>query len=75
MQRLVRASLAYAAYSTAVIIGLGVGSVAGVITQLLFGRNDWVDTGVALVVFAAAFMPLIRIARLVVRGLAASHPE
>ena len=73
MQRFVGAYIAYAAYSMAVIIGLGLGSVGGVIAQLLFGRNDWVDTGVALVVFAVVIVPLIRVARLVVRGLSETH--
>jgi hypothetical protein len=69
MQRRLRASVAYAAYTMAVVIAAGLGSVAGAITETLIGRNDLPATGVALVAFAAALVPLLRIARLVARGL------
>jgi len=69
MQRPLRAYVAYIAYTTAVIIAVGLGSVAGAITEILIGRNDLPATGVALVVVVAALVPLLRIARLVARGL------
>ncbi len=73
MQRFWRAYLAYVVYFTAVMIGMGFSSAAGVIPLLLFGRNDWIDTGFALVVFAAIILPILRAARLVVRGLTSNN--
>jgi hypothetical protein len=69
MRRPLRPYVSYVAYTTAVIIALGLGSVAGAITEILIGRNELPATGVALVVVAAALVPLVRIARSVARGL------
>ena len=68
-QRLMGALVAYAAYTIAVVVAMGLGSVAGAITEILVGRNDFAATGAGLVVAVVAVVPLFRIARLVARGL------
>lgn len=73
-QRLLGAYVAYAAFTIAVVVAMGLGSVAGAITEILVGRNDFAATGVGLVVAVVAVVPLFRIARLVAHGLTTDRP-